>query len=199
MKPPDARRICSPGAETINGIPAIIANLGAADGDTLQAVADALKGAFKGVIVLGGAIKWRGRARGKRDAPISPSKAQAGKIIQAIAPIVGGKGGGKPDNARGGGKDADQARRGAEKGKDPAGLKSRQCGAGNPPSTGCSVPVLGYCRHMPDIFRRNGEDHFLGNVLRVISHTLKTACDEEEIDVPGDALGGLGHRQGKRV
>ena len=30
----------------------------------------------------------------------------AGKIIQQIAPIVGGKGGGKPENARGGGKDA---------------------------------------------------------------------------------------------
>jgi alanyl-tRNA synthetase len=42
-------------------------------------------------------------------ATVSPdytAKVQAGKIIQQIAPIVGGKGGGKPENARGGGKDA---------------------------------------------------------------------------------------------
>jgi alanyl-tRNA synthetase len=44
-------------------------------------------------------------------ASVSPdftAKAQAGKIIGAIAPIVGGKGGGKPEGARGGGKDPSQ-------------------------------------------------------------------------------------------
>jgi alanyl-tRNA synthetase len=92
-------------AETVNGVPALIANLGSADGDTLQAVADALKGSFQGVIVLGG------HAGGAVSlvAAVTPeftAKAAAGKIIQTIAPIVGGKGGGRPDNARGGGKDA---------------------------------------------------------------------------------------------
>jgi len=33
------------------------------------------------------------------------NRVQAGAIIQAIAPVVGGKGGGKPGAARGGGKD----------------------------------------------------------------------------------------------
>ena len=92
-------------AHTQNGIPAIIHNVGGVDGDFLQAIADSLKGRFKGVIVLGGAS---GGAV-SLVAAVSPdftSKIQAGKIIQQIAPIVGGKGGGKPDNARGGGKDA---------------------------------------------------------------------------------------------
>jgi len=92
-------------AESINGTPAIIANLGAADGDTLQTVADALKGQFKGVIILGGASNGA-VALIAAVTPDFTAKAQAGKIIQAIAPLVGGKGGGKPDNARGGGKDA---------------------------------------------------------------------------------------------
>ena len=92
-------------AQTVNGIPLITHNLGDADGDFLQAIADALKGRFKGVVVLGGG---RGNAV-TLVATVSPeftAKVQAGKIIQHIAPIVGGKGGGKPDNARGGGKDA---------------------------------------------------------------------------------------------
>jgi alanyl-tRNA synthetase len=92
--------------KTINGIPAIIHNLGAVDGDFLQAVADSLKSRFKGVIVLGGGPQRDNVAIVAAVTPDFTAKVQAGKIIQQIAPIVGGKGGGRPDNARGGGKDA---------------------------------------------------------------------------------------------
>jgi alanyl-tRNA synthetase len=54
-----------------------------------------LGGAANGAVALVAAVS-----------PDFTAKVQAGKIIQQIAPIVGGKGGGKPDNARGGGKDA---------------------------------------------------------------------------------------------
>ncbi|HKX62699.1 MAG TPA: DHHA1 domain-containing protein, partial [Verrucomicrobiae bacterium] len=85
--------------------PVIVHDAGAVDGDFLQSVADSLKGRFKGVIVLGGAVNGA-VALVAAVTPDFTGKVQAGKIIQAIAPIVGGKGGGKPDNARGGGKDA---------------------------------------------------------------------------------------------
>ena len=92
-------------AKILNGIPAIIANLGAADGDTVQTVSDALKSTFKGVVVLGAAHAGAVTLIASVSSDFT-AKVQAGKIIQAIAPIVGGKGGGKPDHARGGGKDA---------------------------------------------------------------------------------------------
>ncbi|HXC99624.1 MAG TPA: alanine--tRNA ligase-related protein [Verrucomicrobiae bacterium] len=91
--------------QTVNGVQAIIHNVGAADGDFLQAMADSLKGRFEGVVVLGG-ISGAAVVLVASVSADFTGKFQAGKIIQAIAPIVGGKGGGKPDNARGGGKDA---------------------------------------------------------------------------------------------
>ena len=78
---------------------------GDADGDFLQAIVDALKSRFKGVIVLGGVANNAVTLIASVSSDFT-AKVQAGKIIQQIAPIVGGKGGGRPDNARGGGKDA---------------------------------------------------------------------------------------------
>ncbi|HWX20346.1 MAG TPA: alanine--tRNA ligase [Candidatus Binatia bacterium] len=91
-------------AQTLGSTRTIVENLGAGDGDFLQAVADALKGQFKGVVVLGGATNGA-VALVATVSPEFTKQVQAGKIIQTIAPIVGGKGGGRPDNARGGGKD----------------------------------------------------------------------------------------------
>ncbi len=91
-------------AQTVNDIPLIAHNLGEAEPEFLQAIADALKGRFQGVVVLGG-HKVGAVTLICAVTPEFTTKVQAGKIIQTIAPMVGGKGGGKPDNARGGGKD----------------------------------------------------------------------------------------------
>ena len=101
-------------ARDISGVRAIVENLGNADGDFLQNVADALKGQFKGVIVLAGAANNAVALVASVSSELT-SKIQAGKIIQTIAPIVGGKGGGRPDNARGGGRDASKIGEALEK------------------------------------------------------------------------------------
>ncbi|MGB0581263.1 MAG: alanine--tRNA ligase [Limisphaerales bacterium] len=98
----------------VNGVKVITENLGDADGNHLGAVADALKGQFEGVVVLGGA----GSNSVALLASVSKSvtnKIKAGDIIKTIAPIVGGKGGGKPELARGGGKDPSKLNEALEK------------------------------------------------------------------------------------
>ena len=93
-------------AKTIAGVPAIIAHLGGSDGDTLQDGGRRAQGPVQGRHRAGRRRQWRGGTGCLRLARSSPRRCRPGKIIQQIAPIVGGKGGGKPDNARGGGKDA---------------------------------------------------------------------------------------------
>ncbi|MCP5521694.1 MAG: hypothetical protein H7A46_09115 [Verrucomicrobiales bacterium] len=90
-------------AREINGIPAIIARLDA-DGNTLQSVVNDLKGQFPGVILLGGAADGN-VALVAAVGPDYTKRVQAGRLIQQVAPVIGGKGGGKPESARGGGKD----------------------------------------------------------------------------------------------
>ena len=89
---------------SIGEVPVIIENLGEGDGDYLQGIADSLKGEFKGVLVLGSASGGAVALISTVSSELT-KRIQAGKIIQAIAPVVGGKGGGRPDNARGGGKE----------------------------------------------------------------------------------------------
>ena len=75
------------------------------DGKLLQAVADTLKSTFSGPIFLVGAAN--GSVALVASVPKQmTSTFQANKLIQQIAPIVGGKGGGRPENAQGAGKDA---------------------------------------------------------------------------------------------
>ena len=75
------------------------------DGKLLQAVADTLKSTFSGPIFLVGAAN--GSVALVATVPKQmTSTFQANKLIQQIAPIVGGKGGGRPENAQGAGKDA---------------------------------------------------------------------------------------------
>jgi alanyl-tRNA synthetase len=81
-----------------------VAKVPDADGKLLQAVADALKQKFEGPIVLVGA-KEKNVALLAIVPKSMTANIQANKIIQIIAPIVGGKGGGRPENAQGGGTD----------------------------------------------------------------------------------------------
>ena len=82
-----------------------VADVPDADGKLLQAVVESLTGKIKGPIFLVGA----------RDTSVAlvayvpkemTTKFQANKVIQQIAPIVGGKGGGRPESAQGAGKDS---------------------------------------------------------------------------------------------
>ena len=94
-------------AKTYGSVKAIIQAIADADGDFLQSVVETLKSEFKGVVVLA-SVNGSTVALAAGVSHELTKQIQAGKIIQAIAPILGGKGGGKPDFARGAGKEANK-------------------------------------------------------------------------------------------
>jgi alanyl-tRNA synthetase len=82
-----------------------VAEVPNADAKLLQAIVDALKSKFSGPIFLAGATEGRVALIAAVPKELT-SKFQANKLIQDAAPIVGGKGGGRPEGAQGAGKDA---------------------------------------------------------------------------------------------
>jgi alanyl-tRNA synthetase len=75
------------------------------DAKLLQAIVDSLKTKFGGPIFLAGAKDGNVALIAAVPKALT-SKFQANKLIQEIAPIVDGRGGGRPENAQGAGKDA---------------------------------------------------------------------------------------------
>ncbi len=93
-------------ATLVNGISLIAAQFDGLDGKALRTLAETLQGKKPGVVVLGSA------SDGKAGLVVAVSKdavakgVSAGALIGGLAPLVGGKGGGKPDFAQAGGTDA---------------------------------------------------------------------------------------------
>jgi alanyl-tRNA synthetase len=83
---------------------AIVASVPEADSKLLQSIVDALKSHFSGPIFLAGEVDGRVALIASVPKDLT-TQFQANKLIQEIATIVGGKGGGRPDNAQGAGKD----------------------------------------------------------------------------------------------
>src|SRR5580704_6358932 len=92
-------------ARTIKGVKVISAELEGADREAMRQLVDSLRQKLgSGVVVLGTAEDGKVALLAGITKDLT-SKLHAGKVIQAIAKLVGGSGGGRPDLAEAGGKD----------------------------------------------------------------------------------------------
>jgi alanyl-tRNA synthetase len=91
----------------INGATLIARQVNDVDKESLRALADTLKSRLKsGVIILAAPMPEGKVSLIASVTPDLSKKAPAGQLVKQLAPIVGGGGGGRPDFAEAGGKDA---------------------------------------------------------------------------------------------
>jgi alanyl-tRNA synthetase len=94
------------GAREVGGLKVLTSTVPDADADRLRKMGDFLRDKDESVVAVLAAVndgKITFLAACGKDAVAKGVK--AGDIIKAVAPICGGKGGGKPDSAMGGGSD----------------------------------------------------------------------------------------------
>ena len=94
-------------AEDVGGVKVLAATVAGVDGKALRSMLDQLKDKLKsGVIVLGSVQSGKVALVAGVTSDLCKSL-PAGQLMQNLAAQVGGKGGGRPDMAQGGGSDAD--------------------------------------------------------------------------------------------
>jgi alanyl-tRNA synthetase len=94
------------GAVQVDGTSVLAARVDARDRDTVMQVGDRLRDKLgSGVIVLGSIINEQPALVAMVTKDLVSRGLHAGKLVQEIAPVVGGRGGGRPDVAQGGGTD----------------------------------------------------------------------------------------------
>ena len=92
--------------ENLNGKTSLVLNLGKANHDILRTVANSAVNALgEAVIVLGAEDNGKVALVARVTETLISDKLNAGLLVKTAAQIVGGGGGGKPDQAQAGGKD----------------------------------------------------------------------------------------------
>ncbi len=112
-----------PQARQVNGSRVLAARVDGMDRQQMRALADSLRNRWKSAVVVLASAAEDNVAIVSAVTKDLTAKVHAGKLVGAVAQAVGGKGGGRPDMAEGGGKDAG-AGRGAGSGVPRSGGKT---------------------------------------------------------------------------
>ncbi|NOZ70778.1 MAG: alanine--tRNA ligase [Chloroflexi bacterium] len=101
-----AREVVSQ-AEEVAGVPVIVTRVQAADVNDMRVMADDLRSKLgSGIVVLGAILNEKPMLIAAATKDVTQKGAHAGKLVKALAARIGGGGGGRPDMAQAGGRDA---------------------------------------------------------------------------------------------
>ncbi len=98
-------------AREISGIRLLVEVIGKEDAETMRALTDIYRNAFvSGVVVLGSVVNDRPMVIASISDDLVKKGWNAGELVKTVASVIGGSGGGRPNLAQAGGKDASKLR-----------------------------------------------------------------------------------------